>query len=152
METHREFEKLATDYLGVHPDVAHEWRRIKDRISRDRTDLVCAPGTDKEVFATLRNTAIAVGSERDHVDFEVFGRGLAQLELAKEALEYFAELQRNTGWLRSMKPNQSAECALAAQAPDWPTAGRLPRRQVSKDLWLRDYLWKAIGLRCEIST
>jgi hypothetical protein len=94
METHQEFEQLANDYLSQHPNVPHEWRRIEDRWSGNRSDLVCAPGTNNEVFATLRESSIAVGAGGDHVDFETFGRDISQKELATEALQYFMAVLR----------------------------------------------------------
>ena len=101
MVTHPEFEQLATSYLSVHPDIAHEWHRIEDRWSGDRTDLVCAPGTDNEVYATLREGAIAVGSNEIHTDFENFGRGITQTEIAEAALQHLIGLLAKHGLIEA---------------------------------------------------
>ena len=96
----RTFESLARSFLTEHPDVRHEWREVKDRFWGDRTDLVCGSGTPNEVFASLLGYQIAVGlTNGDHQDFEDFGRGLADSEVAREAFEYFVGLLRHHGRL-----------------------------------------------------
>ena len=97
METHRVFEILAKDYLQRHPGIDHEWRRTKDRSSGDRTDLICAPDSENEVFATLRSDSITIGDKHGHVDFEDFGRGLSQQKLAAKALAHLIKLLKKTG-------------------------------------------------------
>jgi hypothetical protein len=92
MKTNQEFEKLAREYLTQHPRIDHVWRPIQDKWSGDRTDLVCDEGKESEVFASLRETAIAVGDKLDHTDYEDFGRGLTSHQLAAEAMAYFIEL------------------------------------------------------------
>jgi len=92
-----EFESLARDMLSRNPDIGHEWRPQTSRLSGDRLDLVCSPGTDDEVWASLRQGQIAVGDNRSHTDFEEFGRGLSALDIAKEALEHFRGLLQQHG-------------------------------------------------------
>ena len=92
METHPEFEMFVRDYLQRHPDIKHEWRRMEDETAGGHTDLICAPDTEHEVFATLRPDAIAVGDKNGHVDFEDFGRGLTGQQLAAKALAHLIKL------------------------------------------------------------
>jgi hypothetical protein len=44
------FQSLATTFFLEHPNIAHEWRTVKSRLSEDRVDLVCAPGAANEVY------------------------------------------------------------------------------------------------------
>ncbi|MGZ5096089.1 MAG: hypothetical protein ACXWCH_33685 [Burkholderiales bacterium] len=92
METHEAFESLARPFLARNPSIRHEWRQIPNIVWGDRTDLICEPSTEHEVWATLRDTAITIGTADDHVDFEDFGRGLSDEELAREAFAYFTGL------------------------------------------------------------
>jgi hypothetical protein len=92
METHEAFESLARAFLAGKPTIRHEWRQVLSIVWGDRTDLICEPGAKHEVWVTLRNTAIAIGTSDDHVDFEDFGRGLSDEELAREAFAYFTGL------------------------------------------------------------
>ena len=101
MTTHEEFEKLAREYLAKHPTINHVWRPVQDKWSGDRTDLVCDEGKPSEVFASLRETAIAVGDCQDHTDFEDFGHGLTSRELASEAMAHFIQLLGKHGVLSS---------------------------------------------------
>ena len=86
------FEALARQFLAQYPALPHEWRTIPSVMSGDRIDLVCAPGSDIEVWATLRPGSIAVGSGTGHMDFERFGRKLSDEELAMQALDHFKSL------------------------------------------------------------
>lgn len=70
----------------------------------DRVDLVCAPGTSHEVWATLRPGTIAVGSGSKHVDFERFGRNISDEEIASQALGYFRELLANKRLIPTFHP------------------------------------------------
>lgn len=88
----RTFVDLACAYFATHRDITHEWRLIPSRAWGDRIDLVCAVGTPAEVFATLRPHQIVVGrTHGHHEDFENFGRGLSDAEIAREAFECFVE-------------------------------------------------------------
>src|SRR5688500_12810201 len=90
------FETLARDFLTRHPEVEREWRDIKGWLS-SRTDLVCGAGQANEVFASFnRGGQIAVGATvtGDHDDFEDFGRGLSDEEVAREAFARFVGLLR----------------------------------------------------------
>lgn len=100
-ELNRAFESLASPFLSRHPEISHEWRQVKDPVwGGDRTDLVCGIGTPNEVYASLLGYQIAVGvTNGDHRDFENYGRGLADKDLAKEAFDRLAELLRLHGHL-----------------------------------------------------
>lgn len=88
----RTFVDLARGYFAQHSDVPHEWRLIPSRLWGDRIDLVCGVGEPTEVFATLRAHQIVVGHTHGrHDDFEDFGRGLTDVDLAREAFECFVE-------------------------------------------------------------
>ena len=93
------FESLAKAFLLNHPEISHEWRRVKSRLSGDRVDLVCAPGAANEVYATLLGGQIAVGDRADHTDFADFGHGLSDEEVAQEAFNDLIELLRRHGHL-----------------------------------------------------
>lgn len=81
------FESLVRDMLARNPTIKHEWRPVNSPWSRDRLDLVCDPGTENEVWATIRDGQIAVGNRQTHDDFEQFGRQLAESAIAEEAFE-----------------------------------------------------------------
>ena len=93
------FESLAKAFFLNHPEISHEWRRVKSRLSGDRVDLVCAPGAANEVYATLLGGQIAVGDRADHTDFADFGHGLSDEEVAQEAFNDLIELLRRHGHL-----------------------------------------------------
>jgi hypothetical protein len=93
------FQWLAKTFFLEHPKIAHEWRTVKSRLSRDRVDLICAPGAANEVYASLMGGQIAVGDRTDHTDFADFGRGLASEETAREAFNNLVELLRRHGHL-----------------------------------------------------
>ena len=93
ISTHVEFERIAREYLAQHPRILHEWREIQDS-SGGRTDLVCWPGTSQEVFASLAQSQITVGSNNTAEDFEAFGRSLSDEELAREAWALLESLIR----------------------------------------------------------
>jgi hypothetical protein len=82
VDTHPEFETLVRKFLEEHPEIPHSWRHIRGRWGDSRTDVVCWPQTGYEVFATLRRYQIAVGTGDSHADFEDFGRGLTDEQLA----------------------------------------------------------------------
>ena len=94
--THEEFERIAREYLAQHPGIPHTWSEIQD-ISGGRTDLVCWPGSSLEVFASLAESQITVGSGNSAKDFESFGRGLSDKELAREAWAFLKALIRERG-------------------------------------------------------
>ena len=93
------FESLANAFLLQHPEIAHEWRKVKGRWWADGIDLVCAPGTPNEVFASLKGGQIVVGDRVDRDDFEDFGRSVSAEEVAQEAFNDFIELLRRHGYL-----------------------------------------------------
>jgi len=94
------FESLALVFLAQHPTIPHEWRDVVGRWSGRRRDLICAPGQKNEVFASLLGTQIALGTTRgDHEDFEDFGRGLSDEDVAREAFSRFVELLTEAGHL-----------------------------------------------------
>jgi hypothetical protein len=93
------FQSLATTFFLEHPTIAHEWRTVKNRLSEDRVDLVCAPGAANEVYASLMSGQIVVGDRTDHTDFGAFDRGLASEETAREAFNNLVELLRRHGHL-----------------------------------------------------
>ena len=83
--THKQFEILARDFLSRHPGVPHSWRDIRD-VAGGRTDLVCWPDTESEVFASLTDCQITVGTSEGAEDFESFGRDMTDEDLAREAM------------------------------------------------------------------
>ena len=96
----RAFESLARGFLSEHPEVRHGWRQVKSRWAGDRVDLVCGGGPANEVFASLMAGQIAVGlTGGAHQDFEDFGRGRSDEEVAREAFDYFVKLLRQHGYL-----------------------------------------------------
>jgi hypothetical protein len=99
------FEELAVAFLAQHPDLRHEWRDVASWIGSYRRDLVCAPGQPNEVFASLKGTQIAVGpTVGEHEDFEDFGRGLSDEDVAREAFARFVEILTETGHI-TRRPN-----------------------------------------------
>jgi hypothetical protein len=106
------FVQLANEFLAEHPAIAHEWRRVESYTYGTRLDLVCAPGSAREVFARLFGTQIAVGAtSHDHVDFEDFGRGLSDALLAAEAFACFRDLLVENGHVElraDFEPNSAA--------------------------------------------
>jgi hypothetical protein len=96
-----EFEKLARPFLATH-SVPHEWRDVKSAWWGNRTDLVCGIGQPDEVYASLMEHQIAVGTSRgSHDDFEDFGRHLTDAEIAREAFTQFVSLLQVHGHLNS---------------------------------------------------
>jgi hypothetical protein len=93
------FESLAKAFFLDHPEIAHEWRAVKGRVSGDRLDLVCAPGSSNEVYASLLGGQIAVGDRTDHNDFADFGHGLSDEAIAQDAFNDLVELLRSNGHL-----------------------------------------------------
>ncbi len=98
VDTHNEFEVMAREFLAEQPTIRHEWEKISG-IRDSRTDLICEPGTNKEVFATLRNWQIAIGTKTEHTDFEDFGRDLTEKEVAVEAFARFVTILKMNGVL-----------------------------------------------------
>jgi hypothetical protein len=94
------FQSLAKAFFADHPDISHEWRTVKNRLSGDRIDLVCAPGTPNEVYASLAGSGqIAIGDRTDHTDFADFGRGMSDEEIARNAFNDLVDLLRRHGQL-----------------------------------------------------
>jgi len=96
IDTHVEFEAVGRKFLAEHPEIRHEWRQISE-FADSRTDLVCEPGSDHEVFATLRSWQIVIGTKNEDTDFEDFGRGLSDKAIALEAFEHFVALLKRNG-------------------------------------------------------
>jgi hypothetical protein len=94
-----EFEQLVKPFLAAHPEVRCEWRTVPSHLAGDRRDLICAAGTSREVFATLRPSEAVVGSPDGHDDYQDFGTGQADAALAREAFERFVALLREHGHL-----------------------------------------------------
>src|SRR5262245_23685004 len=96
-----EFELLAREYLTARPHLRHEWRRVSSWLWGDRSDLLIAPASagGAEIFATLYDGSdqVTIGAAGDHEDFEDFGRGVTNRELAAEAFAYFRSLLRDHG-------------------------------------------------------
>lgn len=88
------FERLARAFLDEHLHVPREWRNVK-AWGVGRTDLICGAGTRDEVFASFnRGGQIAVGvtAAGGHEDFDDFGRGRSDEEIAQEAFDHFVDL------------------------------------------------------------
>ena len=97
LDTNREFEALARQFLAGHPEIRHEWRPVKSVVSGGRTDLICEPGSAREVFASLTADQITVGSGAVAIDFEAFGRRISNEQLASEAFSHFLSLLEERG-------------------------------------------------------
>jgi hypothetical protein len=96
------FERLARDFLSVHSLIRHEWRDVKEWWG-SRRDLVFPPPAPEvpEVFVSLMDYGqIAVGTGQSHDDFEDFGRGLTDEQVAQEAFDRLVELLRGNGYLK----------------------------------------------------
>ena len=100
------FESLARAFLAEHPEVVHEWRSVKHWWG-SRRDLVCAPDSPAEVYASLLSGQIAVGDRTHHTDFGDFGRGLSHEAVAREAVEYLIELLEQHG-LSTARPRRNS--------------------------------------------
>ena len=103
METHREFELIVKDYLQRHPAIYHEWRRTSDLSSGGHTDLVCGPESEQEVFARLRQDAIAIGDKDEYVEFEDPTRTLSRQKLATKALAHLIQLLQKKGYFSNIE-------------------------------------------------
>jgi len=93
------FQALAKTFFLDHPEIGHEWRTVKSGLSGDRVDLVCAPGSSNEVYASLLGGQIAVGDRTDHTDFADYGHGLSDEEIARDAFSDLVKLLRRHGHL-----------------------------------------------------
>ena len=89
--THKQFEILARDFLSRHQSVPHSWREVRD-VAGGRTDLVCWPDTESEVFASMTDYQITVGTRKNAEDFETFGRDMTDDDLARVALDALKSL------------------------------------------------------------
>lgn len=97
------FESLARAFLIQHPEIPHVWRTVPSALWGERVDLICAPGAENEVFASLLGHQIAVGRlDGEHYDFEDFGRDVTDAEVAEEALQRFVAILVETGHLEPM--------------------------------------------------
>jgi hypothetical protein len=95
----REFEKLVTPFLEANPSVSCQWRTVQSWLAGDRRDLVCAEGTPREVFVTVRPGEAVVGTRDFHEDYQDFGTGQSDVEIAGQAFARFVELLRENGHL-----------------------------------------------------
>ena len=98
-----EFESLARQFLAAHPEVHHEWRQIRGLFGWGvaRTDLLCAPCEEREVFASLHGGQITVGNNSEDTDFEPWGRNMSQAEVEREAFAFFVQLLERSGIVAS---------------------------------------------------
>jgi hypothetical protein len=90
-----EFETLARQFLAAHPEIRHEWRQIRGIFGWGvaRTDLLCEPGAEREVFVSLHGSGqITVGAKSEDTDFESWGRKMSQAEVEREAFSFFIQL------------------------------------------------------------
>jgi len=95
------FEHLAREFLARHPSLRHEWRDVRSRWQGDRRDLVFQPHTPQspEVFASLNDGQITVGAGQSHDDFEDFGRGLSDEQVAQLAFNRLVELLKENAYI-----------------------------------------------------
>jgi hypothetical protein len=98
-----EFETLARQFLAAHPEIRHEWRQICGIFGWGvtRTDLLCEPGAEREVFASLNGGQITVGAKSEDTDFESWSRKMSQAEVEREAFSLFLRLLERKGILAS---------------------------------------------------
>jgi hypothetical protein len=92
------FQALARALLVARPSIRHEWQHVPSATWGSRIDLVCGGGTAQDVWATLRRDVIAVGTNREHTDFEAFGGRVSGKELALEAFAFFERLLRDNSY------------------------------------------------------
>ena len=85
------FERQVKSWLASHPEVPHEWRCSRD-LAGERIDLVCFPQSGKEVWATLRTDAVAIGAGSVHEDFETAIQGGSTTNVVADACRYFVGL------------------------------------------------------------
>ena len=95
----REFEKLVAPFLAAHPSLSCQWRSVRSRLAGDRRDLVCDQGTSREVFVTVRADAAVVGTTDFHDDYQDFGTGQSDADVARDAFARFVELLQANGHL-----------------------------------------------------
>jgi hypothetical protein len=72
---------------------------VHDWLTGQRRDLVCVEGTPREVFVTIRPDNAVVGTPQFHDDYQDFGEGRSDAELARAAFDRFVELLRERGHL-----------------------------------------------------
>ena len=97
LDTNPEFESLARSFFAQHAGIRHEWCQVRSAWSGGRTDLLCEPGGNLEVFASLTGGHITVGTSEQRTDFEDFGRGLSNQQLAEEAFAKFVGFLKGKG-------------------------------------------------------
>jgi len=90
------FERLARTFLGVHPEVRHEWKELSSRWSGTDQYLVCDPSGPREVWASYSPYSVAVGTAGEHEDFEDFGQ-FSDEQVAQQAFARFQELLQAHG-------------------------------------------------------
>ena len=97
-----EFEDLARAFLARHPTLRYEWHARTGVGLGVRTDLVFpVAGERTEIWASAYDAQIAVGSGEHHTDFEDWGRGWTDREVAQEALDYMVSLLLQNGRLEA---------------------------------------------------
>jgi hypothetical protein len=95
------FERLARDFLAGRASLRHDWRNVRSRLSGNRLDLVFQSPSPKvpEVFVSLNERQITVGAGKSHEDFEDFGRGLTDEQVAQRAFSRLIELLKEHGYI-----------------------------------------------------
>ena len=95
------FEHLARAFLTENPSIAHEWRPSRSIWLGDHLELILTPPAPHVpgVWASLTAGQITIGAKDSHRDFEDFGRGLTDEQLAEEAFSYFQELAQENGYV-----------------------------------------------------
>ena len=96
-----EFEVLVREFLEAHPTLRHEWKTQHSWLFGPTREVTILPSSPEvpEVWASESGAQIAVGVGDEHTDFEDFGRGLTDAQVAQEALNHFAELLHEHGYL-----------------------------------------------------
>ena len=150
--THKQFEALARDFLSRHPSVPHTWRPVRDAAG-GRTDLICWPDTKVEVFASLTDYQITVGSSETRDDFEKFGRDLTDGDLAREAMAALESLiNKRLGHETSDQTDKSggqfnermSAYRSTSEAEGWLDRNWKRLKELLSNVQLRDFIFEPI--------
>ena len=97
------FEVLVREFLEAHPSLRHEWKTQHSWLTGPTHAVTILPPLPDvpEVWASENDVQIAIGVGDEHTDFEDFGRGLTDAQVAQEALNHFAELLHEHGYLEA---------------------------------------------------